>query len=128
MQNKKIIATNTAPKAIGPYSQGIQINNFFYFSGQIPLCPISSKIVEGGIVPQTKQVLKNIDALLKSQNLTSENVIKTTVFLIDLNDFSTVNAEYATYFNTNPPARSCVQVCRLPLDSLVEIEIIACTY
>jgi len=122
---KKIISTTTAPAAIGPYSQGVQIGDFYYFSGQIPLSPATGKIVDGGIEAQTKQVLQNIDSLLKSQNLTAEDVIKTTVFLLDLNDFATVNQEYATYFDTNPPARSCIQVARLPLDSLVEIEVIA---
>jgi len=122
---KQPISTPTAPAAIGPYSQGVKAGDFIFFSGQIPLCPHSSKIVDGGIKEQTAQVLKNIDALLKSQNLTSDSVVKATVFLTDLNDFSAVNELYANYFSTNPPARSCIQVCKLPMGSLVEIEIIA---
>ena len=122
---KQIINTKNAPVAIGPYSQGIKTNNLMFFSGQIPLDPTTGKVVDGGVKEQTKQVLKNIDALLKSQKLTAENVIKTTVFLKDMADFATVNTEYATFFNTNPPARSCVAVSGLPLGVLVEIEVIA---
>jgi len=122
---KKIIHTDKAPAAVGPYSQGIAIKDIIFFSGQIPLEPKTGKMVEGGIVAQTNQVLQNIDALLTSQKLTSANVVKATVFLKDLNDFAAVNTEYSKYFATLPPARSCVQVAKLPLDALVEIEIIA---
>jgi len=123
--DKTIISTPNAPAAIGPYSQGVMVGDFIFFSGQIPLCPQSGKLIGGGIKEQTRQVLKNIDALLKSQNLAAESVVKATVFLTDLNDFGTFNELYAEYFNTNPPARSCVQVCKLPMGASVEIEIIA---
>ena len=122
---KRIIAIDNAPKAIGPYSQGVEINNTFYFSGMLPIDPTTGKFVPGGTAEQTEQIFKNIDALLKSQNLTSQNVIKATVFLKDLKDFAAMNEKYAQYFSTNPPARSCVEVARLPLDALVEIEVIA---
>jgi len=121
---KQIINTPNAPQAIGPYSQGVKAGNLIFFSGQIPL-GLDGNIVGSDVLTQTKQVLKNIDALLASQNLTAENVIKATVFLKDMNDFSTVNGEYAKFFIVNPPARSCIEVSRLPKDVLVEIEIIA---
>ena len=122
---KKIISTTAAPGAVGPYSQGVQAGSIIYFSGQVPLDAATGKLVEGGVAAQTRQVLKNIDALLKSQNLTAENVVKATVFITNMDDFAAVNAEYAKYFSTNPPARSCVQVSRLPLSAEVEIEVIA---
>lgn len=122
---KKIINIPDAPKAVGPYSQGVNYNDLFFFSGQIAIDPQNSKLIEGDVVAQTKQVFKNIDALLKSQNLTAQNVIKTTVFLTNLSAFAEVNAEYAKYFSSAPPARSCVEVSKLPLGALVEIEIIA---
>jgi len=122
---KKIIRTDKAPAAVGPYSQGIAIKDLIFFSGQIPLDPKTGKLVNGDVTVQTAQVLQNIDALLTSQKLTAANVVKATVFLQDLNDFASVNTEYSKYFGTLPPARSCVQVARLPLDALVEIEVIA---
>jgi len=122
---KQIISTNTAPVAIGPYSQGVKAGDLIFFSGQIPLDAVTGKLVDGGVIEQTVQVLKNIDALLKSQGLTSKNVVKATVFLVDLGDFAKVNAEYAKYFAVEPPARSCVQVSKLPMGSLIEIEVIA---
>lgn len=125
MKNKTIIATKNAPSAIGPYSQGVKVNDLFYFSGQIPLNPQTMEMTGTDIAGQTTQVLKNIDALLTSQNLTKENVIKTTVFLSDLKNFEAMNKIYADYFNSNPPARSCVEISRLPKDALVEIEVIA---
>jgi len=122
---KKIISTTNAPAAVGPYSQGVQIGNVIYFSGQVPLDPATGKLVDGDVAAQTRQVIKNIDALLKSQNLTADHVVKATVFITNMDDFATINTEYAKFFANNPPARSCVQVSRLPLGAEVEIEVIA---
>ena len=122
---KRVIYTESAPKAVGPYSQGVAAGDFIFFSGQVPLDPATGKLVAGGISEQTRQVLKNVEALLESESLTAKNVVKATVFITDMNDFSAVNAEYAKYFTGNPPARSCVEVSKLPLDALVEIEIVA---
>ncbi len=122
---KRIIVCENAPKAIGPYSQGVNINDFYYFSGQIPLDPTTMQLVESDIAIQTKQVIANIDAMLKNEGLTADNVVKSTVFLTDLSNFDAMNAIYATYFTTNQPARSCIEVSALPKGSLVEIEIIA---
>lgn len=123
--NKHVIVSDDAPKAIGPYSQGIALDSFCYFSGQIPLCPQTMEIVGDNVTDQTKQVIQNIDALLKSENLTANNVVKCTVFLTDLKNFDTMNKVYAEYFVSEQPARSCIEVSALPKGSLVEIEIIA---
>lgn len=120
----KVIQTNEAPQAIGPYSQGIVVNNMFYSSGQIPLTA-EGKLVEGGIVAQTHQVFKNLQAVLKEAGASLETVVKTTVFLKDMNDFAVFNEVYGQYFSEHKPARSCVEVARLPKDVLVEIEVIA---
>lgn len=125
MSTKKIINTKNAPSAIGPYSQGVELDNLIFFSGQIPLDPQTGKMIEGDVKAQTIQVLKNIDGLLKSVNLNAEDVVKTTVFITDMSNFASVNEEYAKFFNSNPPARSCVEVSKLPLNAQVEIEIIA---
>ncbi len=122
---KNIISTDLAPKAVGAYSQGIEIDDFYFFSGQIAINPKTQKLEDETFLGQTEQIIKNIDALLKSQNLTKDNVIKTTIFLTDISQFAKVNEIYASYFNTNPPARSCVAVCALPMGAKVEIEIIA---
>ena len=118
------IDTSNAPKAIGPYSQAISSNGFLFVSGQIPIDPKTNQIVEGGIVEQANQSFKNIGEILKADGLDYSNVIKTTVFVKDLNDFSTVNEIYSKYFISNP-ARSCVEVARLPKDVMLEIEVIA---
>ncbi|HIU64241.1 MAG TPA: RidA family protein [Candidatus Avacidaminococcus intestinavium] len=122
---KKTITTEQAPQAIGPYAQAIEAGGFLFLSGQIPLVATTGEIVEGGIVEQTKQVLKNIEAVLAAKNLTFADVVKTTIFLVDMNDFTIVNEIYGQAFSLNPPARSCVQVARLPKDVKVEIETIA---
>ena len=122
---KKVINTDTAPKAIGPYSQAVEAAGFIFASGQIPIVPTTGEIVEGGIEEQTKQVLSNIQAILDEKSLCFADVVKTTVFLADMNDFAAVNAIYGEAFQENPPARSCVQVARLPKDVKIEIEIIA---
>jgi len=122
---KKVINTDKAPKAIGPYSQAVEAAGFIFASGQIPIVPTTGEIVEGGIEEQTKQVLSNIQAILAEKSLCFADVVKTTVFLADMNDFAAVNAIYGEAFLENPPARSCVQVARLPKDVKIEIEIIA---
>lgn len=122
---KKVINTDKAPKAIGPYSQAVEAAGFIFASGQIPIVPTTGEIVEGSIEEQTKQVLSNIHAILDEKNLCFADVVKTTVFLADMNDFAAVNAIYGEAFPENPPARSCVQVARLPKDVKIEIEIIA---
>ena len=121
---KEVVKTNKAPSAIGPYSQGIQVGNMFFFSGQIPLHPETGEMPEG-IVAQAKQALDNVKGLLESQNLDFENVVKTTVFLDNMDDFATVNEIYATYFKEPYPARSAVEVAKLPRGALIEVEIIA---
>ena len=121
---KQVVSTNTAPAAIGPYSQAIIANGLLFLSGQIPIDPETGNVPDG-IEAQTQQVLKNMSAILTSVNLSTENVVKTTIFLKNMDDFATVNAIYATYFPTNPPARSTVQIARLPKDVLIEIEAIA---
>jgi len=121
---KEIIATPAAPAAIGPYSQAIKAGALTITSGQLPIDPATGAFPEG-IAAQTHQSLKNVEAVLAAAGYTLENVIKTTVFLKDMNDFAAMNEVYATYFPGNPPARSAVEVARLPKDALVEIEAIA---
>jgi len=123
---RQIVATDAAPKAIGPYSQAVWAGDTLFCAGQIPLDPATGNIVTGGIVEQTTRVLENIKGLLKSQGLEFTNVVKVTVFLSDMNNFAAMNEVYAQYFTKDFPARSTVQVARLPKDALVEIEVIAC--
>jgi len=122
--NKQTISTPNAPAAIGPYSQGIKIGNLIFTSGQIPLNPQSGELV-ADIEGATKQSLDNVKAILETAGTTMDKIIKTVVFLRDMNDFAAMNAVYATYFPSNPPARSAVQVVRLPKDAILEIEAIA---
>ncbi|MGL5206449.1 MAG: RidA family protein [Acidaminococcaceae bacterium] len=122
---KNIINTEKAPQAIGPYSQAIEAAGLLFISGQIPIVPVTGDIINGGIEEQTEQVLSNIEAILKAKGLGFADVVKTTVFLSDMNDFVKVNGIYAKAFAENPPARSCVEVARLPKDVKVEIETIA---
>jgi len=122
---KHVIATNQAPKAIGPYSQAIVSSGFAFLSGQIPLDPITGLIVEGDIAAQTKQVLENIKAVLEASGSSLAQVVKTTVFLKDMEEFSKMNEIYGKYFPETPPARATVEVSRLPRDVRVEIECIA---
>jgi len=125
MTTKKIISTAQAPAAIGPYSQANQIGEMLFTSGQIPLVPATMEIVEGGIAEQAKQSMENLMAVLKEANASADSVIKTTCFLSDMNNFVAFNEVYATYFPENAPARSCVEVARLPKDVLIEVEAIA---
>lgn len=122
---KTVVNTTMAPQAIGPYSQAIKANGFLFVSGQIPLDPVSGQMAYGGVEVQTHQVLKNLSAILEQEGLTFANVVKSTVFLQDMNDFTVVNKVYGEYFTSEPPARACVQVARLPRDVSVEIEVIA---
>ncbi|QQK78528.1 RidA family protein [Salicibibacter cibi] len=120
----KTVYTNQAPEAIGPYSQGIIVNNLFYSSGQIPLTP-EMEIVGDGIHEQTEQVLKNVQAVLKEAGASLESVVKTTIFIKNMDDFPVINEIYGRYFDEHQPARSCVEVARLPKDVQIEIEVIA---
>ena len=122
---KKVINTKKAPAAIGPYSQGVMVNNFLFISGQLPMDPETMEMVTGDIQQQTKQSLENIKAILEEAGLNFNNVIKTTVFIKDMDDFAKINEIYGNYFNENKPARACVEVARLPKDAGVEIEAIA---
>ena len=121
---KKIISTINAPKAIGPYSQAVEANNFVFISGQIPLNPSNNAIPEG-IEAQTEQVISNISAILKEAGLDFSNVVKTTCLLSDMNNFQAMNTIYAKYFPENAPARAAYGVTKLPLGVLIEIESIA---
>lgn len=122
---KKIISTPDAPAAVGPYSQAVRVGSTIYCAGQIPLDPKSGQIVSGGIDAQTRRVLDNVTAVLKAEGLTFDNIVKTTIFLMDLGDFQTVNEIYGSYFKQQPPARSTVQVAGLPKGARVEIDVIA---
>jgi len=121
---RSVIATNDSPQAIGPYSQAVTLDNLVFCSGQIPLTPAGA-LVEGDISVQARQVLTNLKALLVASGSSLEHVLKTTVFLVDMGDFAAMNAVYAEFFTAAPPARSTVQVSRLPRDVRVEIEAIA---
>ncbi|MED3866899.1 RidA family protein [Priestia megaterium] len=118
------VQTKNAPQAIGPYSQGIVVNNLFYSSGQIPLRP-DGTLVEGDVQVQATQVFENLKAVLEEAGASLNTVVKATVFIKDMNDFAALNEIYGDYFGDHKPARSCVEVARLPKDVLVEIEVIA---
>ena len=122
---KKIISTDKAAAAIGPYSQAVWAGDLLFASGQIPMDPATGDIVTGGVQAQAHQSLKNVKAILEAAKLGFENVIKATVFIKDMNDFAAINEVYAEYFTAPFPARSCVEVARLPRDILVEVEVIA---
>jgi len=122
---KKIISTSDAPAAVGPYSQAVRVGSTVYCAGQIPLDPKTGQIVSGDIEVQTRRVMENIGAVLKSEGLSFDNVVKTTIFLMDLGDFQKMNEIYGSYFKQAPPARSTVQVAGLPKGARVEIETIA---
>ena len=124
MKMKKVISTDKAPKAIGPYSQAIAVNNMIYTSGQIPIVPETGNIEAVGIVAQTEQVMKNLAAVLEAGGASLDDVVKTTCFLADIADFAAFNAVYGKYL-TEKPARSCVAVKDLPKGALVEVEVIA---
>ena len=122
---KKVIATDQAPKAIGPYSQAILVDGTLYLSGQIALDPSSGKLVEGGIEVQTRRVMQNLNAVLDAAGYRFDDVVQTQVFLSNLNHYKAMNSVYATYFDERPPARAVVQAARIPRDALVEIMMVA---
>lgn len=122
---KEIIATTKAPKAIGPYSQAVRANGFIFISGQIPIDPVTDELLCGDIGQQTTRVLDNLKAILEAAGSSLDRVVKVSVFLKDMGEFAAMNAVYAKYFPTNPPARATVQVARLPRDVGVEIDIVA---
>ena len=122
---KEIVATERAPRAIGPYSQAVRSGNFLFASGQIPIDPATGEFVAGGITEQTEQVMRNVSAILEAAGAGLQQIVKTTVFLADMDDFTAMNEVYGRYFGENPPARATVQAARLPRDARVEIEAIA---
>jgi 2-iminobutanoate/2-iminopropanoate deaminase len=123
--NRHVISSPDAPKAIGPYSQAIRAGNLLFLSGQIPLDPASGNVIDGDVTAQTERVLSNISAVLQAAGATFANVVRTTVFLADMNEFAAMNAVYGKHVVDPPPARSTVQVARLPKDVRVEIDVIA---
>ncbi len=122
---KDVVLTDKGPKPIGPYSQAIKINGLIYLSGQVALDPRSNEFLGGDIAQQTERVMENIKAILEAGGSNLNHVVKTTVFLKDINDFAAMNEVYGKFFKAAPPARSTVQVAKLPKDALVEIEVIA---
>ncbi len=125
VNKKEVIGSPNAPKALGPYSAGIKSGSFVFLSGQTGLDPLTGNLAEGGLEGQTRQCLKNLKSILEDNGLEMTNIVKTTVFLMDMGDFAKMNAIYAEFFNENPPARSTIQVAALPKNGLVEIEAIA---
>lgn len=123
--SKEIVSTDKAPAAVGPYSQAVRAGNLVYTAGQVPLDPATGKMAEGGIQIQVEQALDNLRAVLEAAGSSLEQVIKTTVFLQNMDDFAAMNEVYARFFSGEPPARSAVEVARLPLGALVEIEAVA---
>jgi 2-iminobutanoate/2-iminopropanoate deaminase len=122
---REIVATDQAPRAIGPYSQAVRAGNLLFCSGQIPIDPSTGEFVSGGVAEQTEQVMRNLAAVLNAGQSSLKQVVKTTVFLADMDDFTAMNEVYGRFFGDNPPARATVQAARLPRDAKVEIEAIA---
>ena len=122
---RKIISTERAPAAVGPYSQGIRTSHGLFVSGQLPLDPATGELVEGSIQDQTRQVLQNILEIVREAGFKRSNIVKTTVYLRNMDDFAAVNEVYAAVLGKSPPARACVEVSRLPKDALIEMEAIA---
>jgi 2-iminobutanoate/2-iminopropanoate deaminase len=122
---KEIIATDRGPKAIGPYSQAVRSKGFLFVSGQVAIDPANQQIIEGDISKQTERVMENLKGIVEAAGLSLDHVVKTTVYLSDMNEFAAMNAVYGRYFQVAPPARATVQVARLPRDVRVEIELIA---
>lgn len=125
MPQKTIVRTDRAPQAIGPYSQGVGFGGLFFFSGQIAIDPDTGELIDGDVVDQTRLVMENLQSVLEAAGLNFDHVVRTTIFLADMDDFSTVNEIYGEYFDDNPPARACVEVSRLPKDVQIEIDAIA---
>ncbi len=124
--SKKVHLSENAPKPIGPYSQAIEANGIVFFAGQIPLDAKSGELIKGGVSDQAKKVMENISAVLTSADLTFDQIVKTTIFLVDMNDFAAVNEVYGQYFKGAPPARSTIAVAALPRGARVEVEVTAC--
>jgi len=124
---REVIATKDGPAAIGPYSQAVKANGFVFVSGQIPLDPVTNTLVSGDVAFQTERVLKNLSGILNAAGSSLEKVVRATVFLKNMSDFAAMNEVYGKHFHTSPPARSTVEVARLPKDVLVEIDVIALT-
>lgn len=122
---REVVATTEAPKAIGPYSQAIKANGFIFISGQVAIDPPTQQVITGDVAAQTDRVLKNLSAILKASGSSLEKVVRSTVFLKNMGDFTAMNEVYGKYFSAAPPARSTVEVARLPKDVLVEIDVIA---
>ena len=122
---REVISTLKAPKAIGPYSQAIKVNGLIFSSGQVAIDPATQEVIAGDVGAQTERVMKNLSAILAAAGSRLDNVLRCTVFLKNMNDFAAMNAVYGKYFNASPPARSTVEVSRLPKDVLVEIDVIA---
>jgi 2-iminobutanoate/2-iminopropanoate deaminase len=122
---RQAVSTPSAPQAIGPYSQGVRAGSLLFVSGQVPIDPTTGNIIDGDIAAQTHRVFQNIGEILKAGGASFDHVVRTTVFLADMNDFTAMNAVYATYFAAPAPARATVQVSRLPRDARVEIDVIA---
>jgi 2-iminobutanoate/2-iminopropanoate deaminase len=122
---KTAVSALDAPKAIGPYSQAIRAGQLLFVSGQVPLDPVTGNLVEGDITAQTQRVMNNLDAVLKAGDLSFAHVVRTTIYLADMNDFAAVNAVYGQFFSEPYPARATVQVARLPKDARVEIDLVA---
>lgn len=125
MSQREVIATNDAPKAIGPYSQAIRANGFLFLSGQTPIDPATQQLISGSIAEQTERVLRNLEAVLKQAGSSMSKVVRCGVFLKDMNDFTAMNEVYGKFFPSNPPARTTIQAARLPKDCQVEIDAIA---
>ena len=125
MTEKLIVATEAAPKAIGPYSQAVWAGDLLFCSGQTPIDPATGTVASDNVTEQAHQTIKNVRAILEAAGLTLDNVVKATVFIKNMNDFAAINEVYASYFQKPYPARSCVEVARLPRDVLVEIEVVA---
>jgi 2-iminobutanoate/2-iminopropanoate deaminase len=127
MAQKQIVSTSGAPAAIGPYSQAVRANGFVFLSGQIPLDPASGKMIEGGIEEQTRRVMANLGAVLEAAGSSFERVVRTTIYLVDLADFTKVNEIYGAHFPKDPPARATVQVAALPRGAKIEVDLVALT-
>ncbi|GAV23816.1 RidA family protein [Carboxydothermus pertinax] len=123
---KEVISTSKAPQAIGPYSQAIKVNGFLFVSGQIGINPQTGELVTGGVEAQTKQIMENIRQILSAAGMEFSHVVKTTIFITNMDDFATVNKIYSEYFGKVFPARSCIAVANLPKGALVEVEVVAC--
>ena len=122
---KKIISTEKAPKAVGPYSQAVQAGNLLFCSGQIAIDPVTNELISGGVQEQTHRVMDNLKEVLEAAGSSLSHVVKTTIYLKDMGDYGVVNEVYGSYFDDQPPARECVEVARLPKDVLVEVSVIA---